>query len=213
MSSGFHGRRRRVRRQDGPDVATDVMLQYLIVPALLFAVVYFPTLTKFSMALVSPYAKADVTKRLFAATIDGLAVITTGYFYASTGSAFLLVVGALYLLLRDAVRGQSLGKFFMGLVVISVETGRPSTFRESVWRNAMLLIPGANVVAIFLESITIVRDPQGQRLGDKVAQTQVVEGLGARDVAAAFQQWWRSFVGGLNPVLRRPGRQPVEIER
>ena len=194
-------------------MTADLTLGYLVLPAVLFAVVYFPTLTKFSMALVSPYAKADVMKRLFAATIDGIAVITTGYFYASTRFAFVLVVGALYLLLRDSVRGQSLGKFFMGLVVINVETGRPCTLRDSVWRNAMLVIPGANVVAVFLESITIVRDPQGQRLGDKVAQTQVVEGLGARDLAASFQQWWRSFVGGLNPVLRRPGREPVEVDR
>ena len=193
-------------------MTADAMLRYLTLPAVLFAVVYFPTLTKLSMALVSPYAKADVMKRLFAAMIDGFAIIVTVFVYSSSRSAWLLVMGALYLLLRDSVRGQSIGKFFMGLVVIRPETGRPCTLKDSVWRNALLLIPGANVVAIFLESITIVRDPQGQRLGDKVAQTQVVEGLGARDVAAAFQHWWRSFLGGLTPVLRRPGREPAEVE-
>ena len=154
----------------------DDMLRFLALPAGLFAVVYFPTVRQFSMALVSPYAKADVMRRFFAAMIDSLAVIIIVYVYSNSRSASLLVVGALYLLLRDSVRGQSPGKFFMGLVVISLETGRPCTVKDSIWRNAVLLIPGANVVAIFLESITIVRDPQGQRLGDKVAQTQVVEG-------------------------------------
>jgi hypothetical protein len=33
---------------------------------------------------------------------------------------------------------------------------------------------------VFLEALTIARDSLGQRLGDRIAQTQVVEGLGAR---------------------------------
>jgi hypothetical protein len=64
-----------------------------------------------------------------------------------------------------------------------------------------------------VEPITVVRDLQGQRLGDRVAQTQVVEGFGARDLAASFQRWWLSFVADLNPILRRPGREPAEVER
>ena len=189
------------------------MFRVLILSAVLFALLYFPAMTTFSIALVSPYPKADVMKRFFAAVIDGLAVITTGFFYWKLGSVSCLAAGALYLLLRDSIRGQSLGKFFMGLVVISVETGRPCRIKGSVWRNVLLLLPGANVAAIFLESITIVRDPQGQRLGDRVAQTQVIEGLGAREMAAFFTQWWRSFVGELRPVLRRPGSEPVEVPR
>ena len=185
----------------------------IVLPALLFAAVYFPALTQLSIALVSPYAKADPRKRLFAATIDAIPVIATGFLYWDSRAPVLLVIGAGYVLLRDSMRGQSLGKLVLGLVVMNLEMGRPCTLKASVWRNVVFLIPGANVVAIFLEPITVVRDPQGQRLGDKLAQTQVVEGFGVRDVAASFERWWRSFIGELNPGVRKPGRVPADVKR
>ena len=178
----------------------------LVLPAVLFAALYFPTVTKLSIALVSPYVKADVRKRLFAATIDGVPVIISWFLYWNSGSLSFLVLGAGYLLLRDSVRGQSLGKLLLGVVVLSLETGRPCTLKHSVWRNVLFLIPGANVMAVLLEPITVVRDPQGQRLGDKLARTQVVEGFGVRDLAASFQRWWRSFITELNPIVRKPSR-------
>ena len=184
-----------------------------VLPAVLFAAVYFPAITQLSIALVSPYAKADVRKRLFAATIDGVPVITTWLLYWNSGATLFLVVGAAYLLLRDSMQGRSLGKLFLGLVVINVETGRPCTMKGSVWRNLLFLIPGANIVAVFLEPITVVRDPQGQRLGDKLAQTQVIEGFGVRDLAASFQRWWLSFLSELNPMVRKPGDEPVDVGR
>ena len=49
------------------------------------------------------------------------------------------------------------------------------------------MIPGANVIAVFLETKTIIRDPQGLRLGDRFALTQVVEGFGAKDLVAAIR--------------------------
>ena len=116
-------------------------------------------------------------------------------------------------MLRDSVRGQSLGKVLMGVVVISLDTGRPCGAKASVWRNVVLLVPGVNVVAIVLEPLTIARDPQGLRLGDRVAQTQVVEGLGVKDVAAAFQRWWRGVASGLSTSVRSPGGEPSEVER
>ena len=147
---------------------------------------------------MSPYAKADVRRRLFAATIDGLLVVTSCLLYWNMGYVSYLAAGGAYLLLRDAIRGQSVGKFLLGLVVISLETGSASSLAGSVRRNLLLLLPGANVVAIFLEAATLVRDPQGQRLGDRLAQTQVVEGLGAKDLVKAFQDW----LMGLGPRLR-----------
>ena len=82
--------------------------------------------------------------------------------------------------------------------------------KDSVLRNVFVLIPGANVVAVFFESVTILRDPQGQRLGDRLAQTQVIEGLGAKDLARLFQQWWQGVFGNLERSRRRPRRQPAE---
>jgi uncharacterized RDD family membrane protein YckC len=192
---------------------TSTAILGLALPAVLFAAVYFPAITQLSIALVSPYAKADVRKRLFAATIDGIPIIVTWLLYGDSGAGLFLVIGAGYLLLRDSMRGQSLGKLLLGLVVISLETGRPCTLKGSVWRNVLFLIPGANMAAIFLEPITVVRDPQGQRLGDKLAQTQVVEGFGVRDLAVSFQRWWRSFISELNPIVRKPDREPADVRR
>jgi uncharacterized RDD family membrane protein YckC len=165
------------------------LLGILVLSAVVFALAYFPIVTRIARGLASPYAKADVTRRLLAAAIDGLLVVTTCYFYWTSDAVLYVAAGAAYLLLRDAIKGQSVGKFFLSLIVIDLETGRPSSFFGSVRRNFLLLIPGANLLAIFLESATIVRDPQGQRLGDKLAQTQVVEGFGARELVKSFQDW------------------------
>ena len=196
---------------EGIDVSTYV--SSLVVSAATFALMYFPLVTRLTRGLVSPYVKADVRKRGVAAAIDGLVVVTFYLFYRAVGSASYLVAGAAYLLLRDAIGGRSLGKLLVGLVVISLETGRPCSVSGSFKRNLLLLLPGANVVAIFLEARTIVRDPQGQRLGDKLAQTQVVEGLGARDFVKWFQEWLMNLgiEHGRVVGVRRPA--PERIDR
>jgi uncharacterized RDD family membrane protein YckC len=194
-------------------MTADAVFGILVLPAVIFALVYFPAVTQLSRGLLSPYAKADVRKRLFAATIDAILVTTGCVLYWNSKSVLFLVAGAAYLLLRDALGGQSVGKFFLGLVVISLETGRPSTLTGSVLRNLLLLLPGANVVAVFLEAVTVVRDPQGQRLGDRLAQTRVVEGLGAKDLLKSFQDWLLSLGTVVGRSLGRRGRGPAEIDR
>ena len=188
-------------------------LKFLFLPAILFVVGYFPALTELSRGLVSPHVKADVRRRFIAAVIDGLLCVTCVYFGAALQSPAFLVVGATYLVLRDAVGGQSVGKFLQGLIVVSLETGRPCGFSGSARRNLLFLVPGANVVAVFLEAFTLVREPQGQRLGDRLAQTQVVEGLGAKELIKSFQRAWLAFLGALGPGVRRPDRRPVEVDR
>jgi uncharacterized RDD family membrane protein YckC len=192
-------------------MTTSTFLGLFVAPALLFGIVY-PAMTRFSRSLVSPYPKADIRRRLYAAAIDGSVVATSWFMFLNLESPSFLVGGGLYLLLRDAMRGQSLGKVICGLVVISVETGRPATLKGSVQRNMLLLLPGANVVAVFLEAIALTRDPQGQRLGDRLAQTQVVEGLGLKELVEALRRWWR---GVLSEVTRsgRPKRAPVGADR
>jgi uncharacterized RDD family membrane protein YckC len=184
-----------------------------ILPAIVFALVYFPIVTNLSRGLLSPYAKADVRRRLFAATLDGFVVVTSCLLYWTSEFALYLAAGAAYLLFRDAIRGQSIGKFIFGLVVISLETGCPSSLAGSVRRNLLLLLPGANVIAIFLEVRTAVSDPQGQRLGDRLAQTQVVEGLGAKDLVKSFQDWLMDVVAEFDRDVGRRGRAPERIDR
>ena len=71
----------------------------------------------------------------------------------------------------------------------------------------LFLVPGLNVVAVILETVTTVRDPQGLRLGDRLAQTQVVEGLGARELVKLLQKEL------LEIRLLRAADDPVEVER
>ena len=191
-------------------MSTEALVGFVLAPALVFGVAYHPVLAKLSLALVSPYAKADVKKRLTAATIDGLLVAATIVLYQGSEMLFYPLAGATYLLLRDSIAGRSVGKFCCGLVVVNLMTGQPCGRAASFSRNALFLLPGANVMAAFLEMATIVRDPQGQRLGDRFALTQVVEGFGARDLAVAFQQWWVDFAGRLesHPQGRRGLKTP-----
>lgn len=174
----------------------------------MFALLYFPAVKWFSRGLASPYAKVDIRRRAAAAAIDGLLVFTCLRFYTTLNSVLFLIAGGAYLLLRDAVSGQSVGKFLLGLVVIRLETGKPCNLASSAKRNAILLIPGANVAAIFLETLTIARDPQGQRLGDRIAQTQVVDGLRAKELIKLLQL---GLLDGVRPV-RKTGRTPAEVE-
>ena len=185
-----------------------VVLGYLALPAIAFALGYFPAVTYLTRGLVSPYAKADVRRRFSAAAIDLALVVTSVLFYPVTGSLGFVAAGAIYLVCRDAVGGRSLGKLICGLMVVSVETGRPATLMDSLRRNLVLLLPGANLVAVFFEAITIARDVQGQRLGDRLAQTQVIEGLDAKELARAFIAWWRGVVPDVTRAAR-PKRGPA----
>ena len=178
-----------------------------------FALAYSSIVGDVSRGLISHYAKADVRKRLLAASIDGLLVVTLCLVCWIGRAPLYLALGAGYLLLRDAIGGQSIGKILLGLVVIDLTTGRAASVPGSVKRN-LLLLPGANVVAIFLEARTIMSDPQGQRLGDRLAQTQVVEGAGARDLVKSFQDWLLSLGDGLGDATgRRRRRVPGRIDR
>ncbi len=190
----------------------EVVLGLFVLPAFAFSLGYFPALNRLTVALVSPYARADIRKRLYAAAIDSLLVATSGVFSQILQSPWFLAAGALYLLLRDSVQGQSLGKLLFGLVVISLETGRPATIVSSVRRNLLFLLPGANIPAAFLETMTLVRDVQGQRLGDRLAHTQVIEGFGVKDLVKSSVEWLIGLFPELHRV-RRPKREPVVVDR
>ena len=171
-------------------------------------ILFLPMLMKQPKAFVSPYAKADTRKRAGAAIADGLLVGSCLVMYWSQDAILFVAAGAVYLLFRDAlfVPGQSIGKFWFGLRVISLATGRPCTRLHSLQRNFILLVPGLNVVAAVLETIAIARDPQGQRLGDTLANTQVVQGLSARELAASLQRTLLDL-----PIGQRD-EQPVEVK-
>ena len=174
----------------------------------LFGVVYLPMLMRQPKAFVSPYAKADVRKRASAAIADGLLVATCVVLYGTQDSVLFIGIGGTYLLLRDAlfIPGQSIGKFLFGLRVICLDNGRPCTRVHSAQRNFVLVVPGMNLVAAILETSAIVRDPQGQRLGDTLANTQVVEGASVKEFATSLQRALLEM-----PIGQRD-KQPVEVK-
>jgi uncharacterized RDD family membrane protein YckC len=173
-----------------------------------FGIVYLPILMRHPKAIVSPYAKADVRKRASAAIADGLLVATCAVLYGTQDSLLFIGIGSAYLLLRDAlfIPGQSIGKFLFGLRVINLDHGRPCTRVHSAQRNFILLVPGLNVVAAVLETRAIVRDPQGQRLGDTLANTQVVEGASVKELASSLQR------ALFEMQIGRRDKQPVEVK-
>src|SRR5262245_57905549 len=95
-----------------------VAVSFVVLPGVGFGLLYHPMLTRVSVALVSPYPKADVRRRLIAAAIDGSLMASTLLLYGYLGSALLPFFGGIYAVLRDAVAGRSIGKFLCGLVAI-----------------------------------------------------------------------------------------------
>ena len=62
----------------------------LLFAAVLFGLVYFPTLKYLSVGIVTPYAKVDVRKRLAAAWVDGIPAIAAWFLYRHTESLWAL---------------------------------------------------------------------------------------------------------------------------
>src|SRR5689334_17274465 len=128
------------------------VIGWLVLPAIAFSVAYQPILTRLSLAVVAPYRKADIRKRVYAAVLDAFIVVSVGSASLTTGNPLYVTIAAAYALFRDAFNGHSAGKLVLGLVVLNVETGRPATWKDAASRNLLFLLPGANVAAVVLET-------------------------------------------------------------
>ena len=109
-------------------------------------------------------------------SIPGLAEL--GIFLAFI-LVILLIVGwsLVYTLLKDGLgNGQSLGKRLVGLMVIKLENGEPCTFGVSALRNLTLLAQNlVPYVGFLIEPVVTLAHEKGYRLGDMLANTQVIE--------------------------------------
>lgn len=97
------------------------------------------------------------------------------------------LAGLVYLLISDGLfEGRSLGKKVMKLKTVSIQTGNPGAFRDSILRNitftlALLLykIPLLGwilaLVVVILEFLLMLGNKDGMRLGDDLANTKVIE--------------------------------------
>ncbi|MFQ5742538.1 MAG: RDD family protein [Acidobacteriota bacterium] len=148
-----------------------------------------------SPALEPPELRqAPVDKRLLAAIIDGVIGLLV---------AFIPVIGGLlaatYWLVRDGLEAEfmdhrSIGKVILKLRPVTLD-GSPTDITDSIRRNWMFapagLIPFLAytivglvfafplaflvLIVAIIEVYLVLTDPQGRRLGDKIADTIVIE--------------------------------------
>ena len=147
--------------------------------------------------------KAELLKRFVAALIDGVISLIPAVVPIIGG-----VIGVVYDLTKDGLvfsltrddqwKNVSIGKKVMGIKVVRVD-GSDITVADSVKRNITLaagsiiaIVPvigwvvGSVVGALLgiLEIILVLVDPDGRRLGDKLAGTWVVEAETASQAAS-----------------------------
>jgi len=134
--------------------------------------------------------KADLLPRFVARIIDMLLAAALAQVVEPVG----FFAGITYLLIADGVvPGRSLGKTVIGLRVVAGD-GQPAGLRESIVRNLPLgaafllyvipligwLLSGALVA---LEGLLVFGNSRGRRLGDELANTQVVNADRMRSVS------------------------------
>ena len=110
-------------------------------------------------------------ERLIAWAIDGVLVMGLLNLFGP----MRWLAGAAYVLLRDGLfDGQSVGKRIMRLRVVVQPGQRRATFRASIVRNILWVIPLIDVVMAITGIYYLVKDPRGRHWGDRLADTEVV---------------------------------------
>ena len=140
-------------------------------------------------------AKAELSKRFLAMLIDCVLTMVVAWVPVIGG-----LVGGAYMLLRDGLEldfmdQRSIGKKVMKLRPIRLD-GQPMDMATSVKRNwpfaigllgsvlvvipvigwvALLLLAVIGMIVTIIEAIMVLTDAEGRRMGDKLAETMVVE--------------------------------------
>ena len=104
----------------------------------------------------------------------GLSIVAVLGFMGAFGS---MIWGIYYTFTKDGREGgQSIGKKKCDLMVVNITTNQPCTKGESALRQLDLfflnMIP---IVGWLVEPIVILASEDGRRLGDRMADTQVIE--------------------------------------
>ncbi len=146
-----------------------------------------PTRHKEINASLTDWAKADLVNRFLAKFIDFLLVGALSQILKPIGP----LTGLTYILISDGLfQGMSLGKRIIGLRVITKKEGKECNFRDSIIRNltpavvvlfSILPLIGwflfftVGIVILIFESYLIFTDEAGIRIGDILADTQVID--------------------------------------
>ncbi len=132
---------------------------------------------------VGVYPKAHVLNRFVAKLIDLLIVAAAGEIVPPVG----FLAGLAYVLVADGFAGgRSIGKRLIGLQTILPHTREAAGFKESIIRNLPFAVAqlafeipyvgwAVSLAIVVFEALLILGNDQGRRLGDEVAQTQVLD--------------------------------------
>lgn len=144
------------------------------------------------------YVKADLGNRFLAALLDCLIVLALAIpgvillivaFFAAYGNdeplaitcgligILLIFIPIAYQLLKDGLgQGQSYGKRALKLMVIDLETNAPINKSKSFVRNIVSCLLGlVPIVGNFIEPIMVLATEDGRKLGDRAANTMVID--------------------------------------
>lgn len=129
------------------------------------------------------YPKAHVLNRFIAKLIDLFLVVAAETIAPPVG----FLSGLAYILIADGFAGgRSIGKRVVGLQTMRLDQRETAGFRESIIRNLpcgaaqlAFAIPYVgwivSLAILSFESLLIIGNEQGRRLGDEVARTQVLD--------------------------------------
>lgn len=143
--------------------------------------------------------KAPLEKRFLAYILDGIvasllaipAILVyingiTKLVKSSGDATFTFIISVLlsflpivYSLLKDGLgKGQSIGKRAVGLKVIDLNDNTSCNFKQSFIRNIMFVLFGLIfLIGAFIEPVIVLISEDGRRVGDKVANTHVIESV------------------------------------
>jgi uncharacterized RDD family membrane protein YckC len=129
------------------------------------------------------YKSAKIFSRIVAKTIDLLIVIIITRLIPSGG----FYVGILYILISDNLFDQrSIGKKLLGLKVLSRKENKSISIKDSIFRNMTIAIaiffkaiPLFGwiffLLIIFVELLIMLGNHRHMRIGDELANTEVIE--------------------------------------
>jgi uncharacterized RDD family membrane protein YckC len=126
--------------------------------------------------------RGSLLLRAIAKTLDFIIIAAAAEVIPKAG----FFAGLVYLLIGDGLfDGRSVGKKIIGLRVVSADTDKPCSFRDSILRNSIFgigylfyKIPWFGwifmVIVTVFEFIMLLGSRDGMRLGDEIAKTKVV---------------------------------------
>ena len=130
-----------------------------------FLIEFAPLLISFTLLVIVAGIEGGIENRSYGRRMTYTAVF-------SWFSAAVLIATMIYLVVKDSIRGVSLGKSITGCRVVSIHTGEPIQMPQSLARNFVMLIPLFPLVELFFASFRKDR----RRMGDLLAGTIVVSG-------------------------------------